>query len=662
MANQIWQINTTIKLLNNKRYTAARSKTILIFAGALFISLFFYCTSDTNPSDVAVEPPLPYLNLNDTVKYVGMETCRSCHTDKYETFTKTGMGLSFDQATHTKSGATFSQHTTVYDSLNNFYYHPFWQHDSLFIKEYRLEGKDTTHLRLQYIRYIVGSGQHTNSHLYEENGYIYQAPITFYTQKGIWDLAPGFGGGHNSRFNRIIGQECMACHNARSAFVDGSENQFTNIPHGIDCERCHGAGGEHVRRKLAGEVIDTSSQTDFSIVNPRNLPSRDYQMSVCQRCHLQGIAVLQNNKTFDSFKPGMLLRNVMDVYLPEYDGNQTKFIMASQAHRLTKSQCYIKSEMTCLNCHNPHISVKYTPKQQFNNACIKCHQQKTCSLPQTKRQANNNDCSNCHMPPSPSIDIPHVTVHDHFIRKPIPETEKKKIENFVQLANASNPNPSALSQAKGYLHYFESYTSGSTPSLLDSAEHYLDKAKSKHNLLQLLDPTIHLYYLHNNYDKVIETATKVATQNIKEAWTAYRIGEAYWQQKNAPKSAEYFAQAVKLMPLNHDFNNKLAMAYIAQNQFKQAQPILEMVVKENTKHVSALTNLGFVYVNIGNLTEAQKCYQKALALNPDYETTLLNYAALQLLLQNKPAAKNLLQRALKINPNNNQAKAILQSI
>ncbi|MBK9462822.1 MAG: hypothetical protein IPN94_26270 [Sphingobacteriales bacterium] len=88
---------------NNKHCTSARNKTILAVACTLFISLFFYCTSDTNPSDVAVEPPLPYLNLNDTVKYVGMETCRSCHADKYETFTKTGMGLSFDQATHTKA-------------------------------------------------------------------------------------------------------------------------------------------------------------------------------------------------------------------------------------------------------------------------------------------------------------------------------------------------------------------------------------------------------------------------------------------------------------------------------------------------------------------------------------------------------------------------------
>ncbi|MBK8472384.1 MAG: hypothetical protein IPL33_09550 [Sphingobacteriales bacterium] len=59
----------------------------------------------------------------------------------------------------------------------------------MWIAEYRL-GKqaDTTHYREQYIKYIIGSGQHTNSHIYDENGYLYQAPITFYTQRafGTW--------------------------------------------------------------------------------------------------------------------------------------------------------------------------------------------------------------------------------------------------------------------------------------------------------------------------------------------------------------------------------------------------------------------------------------------------------------------------------------------
>ena len=83
-------------------------------------------------------------------------------------------------------------------------------------------------------------------------------------------------------------------------------------------------------------MVDTSKYIDYSIVNPADL-SRDLQMNVCQRCHLQGVAILKDGKNFDDFRPAMPLTDVMDVFLPEYDGNETQFIMASQAHRLAKN-------------------------------------------------------------------------------------------------------------------------------------------------------------------------------------------------------------------------------------------------------------------------------------------------------------------------------------
>src|SRR5687767_2190760 len=112
-----------------------------------------------------------YLNLSDTVGYVGMQTCRSCHEDVYRTFIKTGMGQSFFFATKEKSAADFNG-DVVYDSVKNFYYRPFWKEDSLFVQEFRLEEKDTVYNRTEPISYIVGSGQHTNSHICNFKGYL----------------------------------------------------------------------------------------------------------------------------------------------------------------------------------------------------------------------------------------------------------------------------------------------------------------------------------------------------------------------------------------------------------------------------------------------------------------------------------------------------------
>jgi len=82
-----------------------------------------------------------------------------------------------------------------------------------------------------------------------ENGYLTQVPMTFYTQKGTWDLPPGFENGANSRFDRKIELECMSCHNGYPQMAEGSENKYDKVATGIDCERCHGPGEMHVKEK-----------------------------------------------------------------------------------------------------------------------------------------------------------------------------------------------------------------------------------------------------------------------------------------------------------------------------------------------------------------------------------------------------------------------------
>ena len=60
---------------------------------------------------------------------------------------------------------------------------------------------------------------------------------------------------------------------------------------------------------------------------------------VCQRCHLQGTSVLAEGKSFESFKPGMKLEDVMDTYLPKFEDDHS-FIMASHVDRLKQSSCF----------------------------------------------------------------------------------------------------------------------------------------------------------------------------------------------------------------------------------------------------------------------------------------------------------------------------------
>ena len=425
-----------------------------LFTLIVLASVFnWYCSTNSSSNQDNPLDRRTYANLADTVKYVGMETCKGCHSGIHSTFIHTGMGLSFDTASLKKSSADFSNHPVVHDSFKNLSYTPYWDNNKLFFKEFRLENGDTVFQRSEQIKYIVGSGQHTNSHIWESNGYLYQAPMTFYTQKRKWDLPPGFENGNNTRFNRIIGLECMSCHNGYPSFVQESENKYEFVKNGIDCERCHGPGSVHVREKSSGIFIDTSKAIDYSIVNPSKLPI-DLQFDVCQRCHVQGNAVLNEGKSFFDFKPGMKLSDVLNVYMPVYTGNTSAHIMASHAERLKQSKCFIetmkkvqsnsssnnlalkpyKNALTCITCHNPHVSVKQTNKQVFNTTCQSCHSEQkkeNCTLSIVERNKKNNDCVSCHMPFNGATDIPHVSVHDHRISIPKNNVDVEGIRKFV---------------------------------------------------------------------------------------------------------------------------------------------------------------------------------------------------------------------------------------
>ena len=52
---------------------------------------------------------------------------------------------------------------------------------------------------------------HTYSYLINHDGYLFQSPITWYPQKRMWDLSPGYATRHH-HFARPVTAECLFCH------------------------------------------------------------------------------------------------------------------------------------------------------------------------------------------------------------------------------------------------------------------------------------------------------------------------------------------------------------------------------------------------------------------------------------------------------------------
>ena len=618
-----------------------RFKLLAIACGLILVLSLSYC-KDGNKSEAVS----PYLNHDDSVKYVGIQACASCHADKFATFTQTGMGRSFDLASLKKTSGDFKNVKPVYDAFRNLYYLPFFKDSVFFLKEYRLLDSDTIYSRTERIDYIVGSGHHTNSHFIQENGFVFQAPITFYTQKGQWDLPPGFENGNNTGFERKIGLECMSCHNAMPNLIQGSENRYAKLPHGIDCERCHGPGELHVKEKSNGNIVDVTKQIDYTIVNPAKL-SWKRQIDVCQRCHLQGNAVLKPGKSFTDFKPGMPLSDVFDQFSPDYEGNDD-VVMAAHAERFQRSKCFIgsvkgdlnnanaKVGFTCISCHNPHVSVRQTNTNVFNATCQSCHSaqtQKKCSKPKAPNTEDN--CVKCHMPASGTSDIPHVSVHDHYIRKP----EKTKVlpGKLKGLKCVTNANPDIATVTEAYVSYYEKFDAN--PLFLQLANQKsaeLNTSDAEH--LKIL---VHLHYINADFKKVTDVADKVEQP---DAWTAYRIAKSFERLNRYSDAEIWFDKALALQSTNLDFILQKANLLVKSSQFKKAQPVIENYLKLYSKSAEAWALMGLVQMKNNQPALAKTSFNKALSYNPDQLTALNNLLSLETLLGNASEVTKLQQR------------------
>jgi Tfp pilus assembly protein PilF len=612
---------------------------------------------------------LGYLNLKDGVQYVGMLKCKECHADIYQSYLRTGMGKSWGLANPYKSAADLSDE--IFDQKSGFYYRPFWEGNKMKVEEYRISDGMKVFTRTETVDYVVGSGQHTNSHLRLRNGYLTQVPFTYYTQLGILDFPPGFEDGHNARFTRKIGFECVSCHNSYPVPVQGSVNKYRSIPLGINCERCHGPGELHVKAMKASEFVDIRKDIDYTIVNSRKLPN-DLQIEVCSRCHNQGNAVLKEGKTFFDYKPGMRVTEVFDVFRERYENDEDAFWMESHPERMKRSKCYIFSynhpdmnPMNCSSCHKAHISFTETPLDTFKAKCITCHNQQTqvlCKETPAGRQLQSDNCIKCHMVKSGSLDIPHVIISDHHIRVtdkwkgPIRSTKDIQTGNFLGLKCMSNDKPDKLIMAKAFLLHYEKFNSLS--AILDSAFYYLSELDKE----VYLEDWIHFYYLKGNSGAVTKLIEQSKRKYLKSAVSYYHSGQSYANLGAHARAIYYFGKSIDMEPFNLDYRNKLGTSLLSLNRFDDAKKQFEYVINEDQEMILALNSLGFVCLVRNELPEAEKYFLKALSVDPDYLPAQLNFAKIYIAKGRLREAGIYLTGISKKHPADKQVKQLLNLV
>jgi len=264
---------------------------------------------------------------------------------------------------------------------------------------------DSTVRGKRELLYYIGSGRRGRSYLFAVDGFLFESPVNWYTDRQRWDMAPAFGNASEMPMNLPAFASCLHCHvsGMRPPFV-GTENHYPSPPFsesGVTCERCHGPGAAHAK--------------GGPIVNPSKLDAsrRD---AICMQCHLEGKAAIERpGRHIYDFQPGEQLSDYIR-YFVFADQRGDGLGAVSQFEALAQSQCKKKSgdAMSCTSCHDPHREPTNAERVSFyRQKCLACHGAKFGAT----HHPDQADCTSCHMPSSLSTDVAHTEVSDHRIRR-----------------------------------------------------------------------------------------------------------------------------------------------------------------------------------------------------------------------------------------------------
>jgi hypothetical protein len=257
----------------------------------------------------------------------------------------------------------------------------------------------------QKIAFVIGSGVHAYGYLVQVGDHLFQSPLSYYSNRHQWDVAPGYEESRSPDFSRPVTLECLLCHAGKPQPIPDTLNRYRTpafAEESISCERCHGPGEAHEKLPAVGSIINPAKLEDAA---------RD---SICEQCHLAGEVRIPNpGKSMADFQPGQRLEDAYTIYITAQSGGGTLKVI-SHSEQLALSVCAKKSagKLWCGTCHNPHE----TPAQAaayFRDRCLSCHG----ATLEKSHAAPGRDCVACHMPRLPARDGGHTAFTDHRIRR-----------------------------------------------------------------------------------------------------------------------------------------------------------------------------------------------------------------------------------------------------
>jgi hypothetical protein len=389
--------------------------------------------------------------------------------------------------------------------------------------------------------------------------HLFQSPLSYYTSRQIWDVAPGYEQTPEPDFSRPVTVQCLTCHADKPLPLADTLNSYQSPPFAgmaIQCDRCHGSADAHLKKPVPG-----------SIVNPAKLApaARD---SICEQCHLAGqIRIPNPGKTVADFRPGERTEDVFTVYVTSHSSDK-EIKVISHSEQLALSACAGNTggKLWCGTCHNPHDKPA-EPAAYYRARCLTCH---AATLAPTHAAPDQN-CVGCHMPRRQAKDGGHTAFTDHRITRRI-EPEGTAIEGG-ELTAWREPAPQVRERNLALAL--------ATEGIQNSVPAQAIRGYRLLNRMDLKDDAAALTVLGT----VLLTAQepREAEQRFSRAlalrpnYAPYEVNlaEALMQESDLPHAREHLERALASDPLLPQTVHLLGQVYRAQGLAAKADQVLD---------------------------------------------------------------------------------------